>query len=227
MDALPTTSFAPQPRRIIRVARFSAALLLDGWPWSSPVPWRPPKKANRSVALLLQALGLRKRAPKKAGVLNVFFQSRHNIEVVLPWRKALGKDWRETERRCLRFQRLLIGDPTARITLLDTFNELLLQNLSSRHPALRAAYTKAIRQPAKIPDLGNWLRNPVLTTQLPKASKWFLEIHEARIRGELAHAKSKASGKPTRPICFRQADKLLKGAQSAWAEMIIEWKKFR
>jgi hypothetical protein len=136
------------------LARFSAALLLDDWPWSSPVPWSPSKKVNRSVSLLLQALGLRKRAPKKQGVLDVFFQSRYKIGVVLSWRKALGKDWRETERRCLTFQRLLIGDPTARITLLDTFNELLLQNLSSRHPALKAAYAKAIGPKAKIRTWG-------------------------------------------------------------------------
>ena len=207
------------------LARFSAALLLDDWPWSAPTPWNPSKKVNRSVALLLHALGLRKRAPKKMGVLDVFFYSRYKIGVVLPWKTALGKDWRETERRCLRFQQLLIGDPTARITLLDTFNELLLQNLSSRHPALKVAYAKAIGSKAKVPDLGNWLRNPVLTTQLPKAAKWFLDIHDARVKGELAHAKAKTSGKATRPISFQQADKLLKGAQGAWAEMIIGWKK--
>jgi hypothetical protein len=206
------------------LARFSAALLLDEWPWASPVPWSPTKKANRSVALLLQALGVRKRAPRKKGILDAFFQSRYKIAVVVSWRKALGKDWRETERRCLRFQQLLIGDPTARITLLDTFNELLLQNLSSRHPALKVAYSKAIRPPAKIPDLGNWLRNPTLTALLPKASKWFLDIHDARVKGELAHAKAKTSGKATRPISFAQADKLLRGAQAAWAEMIIEWR---
>src|SRR5205823_1415375 len=111
------------------LSRFSAALLLDDWPWSSPVPWSPSRTANRSVALLLQALGLRKRAPKKKGVLDLFFQSRYRIGVAISWRKALGRDWRETERRCLAFQRLLIGDPTARVTLLDTFNELLLQNV--------------------------------------------------------------------------------------------------
>ncbi len=207
------------------LARYSAALLLEEWPWTSPIPWNPSKKANRSVGILLRALGLRKRAPKKQGVLDVFFQSRYKIGVALSWRRALGKDWRETERRCLAFQRLLIGDPTARITLLDTFNELLLQNLSSRHPKLKDAYTKAIPPKAKIPDFGNWLRNGALTTVLPKMSKWFLHIHEARGRGELAHAKAKSSGKPTRPISFVQAERLMKGAQAAWAEMIIEWKK--
>jgi hypothetical protein len=210
------------------LARFAAALLLDKWPWFSTVHWNPSAKVNRSVSLLLQALGLRKRAPRKKGVLDIFFQSRYRIEITLTWRKALGKDWRETERRCLAFQRLLIGDPTARITLLDTFNELLLQNVSSRHPSLKAAYLKATGPNSKIPDLGNWLRNPTLTSQLPNASKWFLDVHKARVEGELAHAKAKTTGKPTRPISFAQADKLLKGAQRAWAElMAITYLTFR
>jgi hypothetical protein len=136
----------------------------------------------------------------------------------------LAKDRREVERRCLRFQKLLIGDPTVRITLLDTFNELLLQNLSLSHPTLKAAYLQAVHPKAKVPDLGNWLRNPVLTKQLPTAAKWFLEIHNARLAGELAHAKAKYTGRATRPISFRKANKLLRGAQNAWAEMIKEWK---
>lgn len=206
------------------LARLSAALLLDEWPWVAP-SWTPSKAVNRSVALLLQSLGLRRRAPRKKGVLEQFFQGRYSIMVNIPWRKALGKDWRETERRCLRFQQLLIGDPTTRITLLDTFNELLLQSYSQKHPSLKVAYAKATKAGAQVPDLGNWLTNGALVKKLPKTAKWFLEIHEARVAGELAHAKAKKSGKPTRPIPFKTADKLMRGAQTAWAELIGEWKK--
>jgi hypothetical protein len=206
------------------IARFSAGLLLDDWPWLSP-SWRPSKAANRSVALLLQGLGLRKRAPKKKGVLEHFFQGRYKIGISITWRKALGRDWREAERRCLRFQQLLIGDPTTRITLLDTFNELLLQGFSARHPALNAAYVKAAGPNSRFPDFGNWLTNGAFVAQLPKGSKWFSDIHNARVAGELAHAKAKKSGKPTRPISFKKAERLMKGAQAAWAELIGAWTK--
>lgn len=206
------------------LARLSAALLLDEWPWVPP-SWTPSKAVNRSVALLLQALGLRRRAPKKKGVLEQFFQGRYKIMAAISWSKALGKDWRETERRCLKFQQLLIGDPTNRITFLDTLNELLLQSFSARHPVLKAPYAKATGAKDKVPDLGNWLRHPALVKQLPKASKWCLAIHDARVAGELAHAKAKKSGKYTRPIPFKKADALMRGAQPAWAELIGEWKK--
>ena len=207
------------------LARFSAALLLDEWPWFKPLSWSPTSNANRSVALLMQGIGLRKRAPKRLGVLDIFFRERLKIGMDISWRKALGKDWRETERRCLRLQELLIGDPTTRITLLDTFNELLIQNFSTRHPALKAPFAAAALPKAKVPELGNWLNNGHFTMQLPKASKWFVAIHNARVEGELAHAKAKKTGLPTRPISYKQADKLMRGAQGAWAELVREWKK--
>jgi hypothetical protein len=80
------------------LARFCAAMLLDEWPWT------PPKSVNRSVALLMIGLGLRKRGPTKRGVLDQFFEDRFKIGVKIPWRTALKKDWRETERRCLKLQ---------------------------------------------------------------------------------------------------------------------------
>lgn len=171
----------------------------------------------------MQGIGLRKRAPKKRGVLDLFFRERFKIGMAISWRKALGKDWRDTERRCLRFQELLIGDPTARITLLDTFNELLVQNFSSRHPALKAAYIAAAGKNAH-PDFGNWLTNGSFVKQLPKASKWCGDIHNARVAGQLAHAKAKKTGRPTRPISYEAAEKLMKGAQGAWAELIGQWR---
>ena len=207
------------------LARYCAALLIEDWPWNLPITWNTSKASNRSVLLLFQALGLRKRAPAKRGVLDVFFKVKMNIGMAFPWIKALGKDRREVERRCLKYQELAIGDPTVRITFLDTFNELLVQTFSARHPALRPAYSKATPKNAKHPDFGNWVRNPALTKLVPRASKWFLEIHEARVKGELAHAKAKGTGKPTGPISFERAAKLVRPAQIAWAELIKEWRK--
>jgi hypothetical protein len=119
----------------------------------------------------------------------------------------------------------MIADPTARITFLDTFNELLIQNFSLRHPSLSGPYLAAVGAKNAVPDLGNWLRNPAIIGVVPRMAKWALDVHDARVTGELAHAKGKKSGKLTGPISFDQAEKLIKQAQSAWAELIVEWKK--
>jgi hypothetical protein len=204
------------------LARFAASLLLRDWPWSK---WTPPKTVNRSVDLFMLGLGLRRRAPKRRGVLEVFFQERFKIGMSISWRKALNKDWREGERRCLRLQTLLLGDPTARITYLDTFNELLIQNFSTKHPGLVGAYKKATKPKTAQPDYGGWLYEGAFKAALPVASKWLQSVHDTRVKGELAHAKARKTGAPTKPISFKHAEKLQKGATIAWAELIREWKK--
>jgi len=206
------------------LARFCAGLLLETWPWFAKGAWVPPRTANRSVQLLKKGLGLRARVPAKEGVLDRFFKIKFKIAVPISWRKALGRDLRETERRCLQLQQFLIGNPTVRVTYLDTFNEILVQAFSANLPALTAAYTKAIPAKNKIPDYGAWLGQANLGKVVPTAARWFVDVHAARVRGELAHARAKKTGAFTRPISFWQAEQLVKRAQRSWAELIGKWK---
>jgi hypothetical protein len=92
------------------IARYCANLLLDRWPWTSST-WKPTENANRSVKLFLKSLGLRVIAPNRRGVLEAFFTNKMRISVKFRWKKALGSDWRDAERRCLRVQQFDAGDP--------------------------------------------------------------------------------------------------------------------
>lgn len=209
------------------LARFCASLLFPNWPWSLKGTWYPSKDANHSVKLLLLGLGIRKRAPTKKGVLDKFFQEKIGITTTISWRKALSRDLRDAERRCLRLQKLQLGDPSARIMMLDTFNEVLLQSFSKKHPTLSSRYRKAAGKNPH-PDLGNWLHNNALGNVLPNNIKWFKEVHNTRVKADLAHAKMKSprrKGTPTKPVDFDKADKLMKKAPHAWRELIKEWEK--
>src|SRR5262245_17089868 len=125
------------------LARFCTNLLLDRWPWSNTT-WTPSNKVNRSVKLFLKSLGLRVKTPNKQGVLETFFTKKMRIGAKLRWKKALGNDWRDAERRCLRVQQFDTGDPTSWVLMTDTFNEVLLQAFSAKHPGTATAYRKAI-----------------------------------------------------------------------------------
>lgn len=200
-------------------------MLLEAWPWFRTDTWMPSAKTNRSVGLLMKALGLRKRAPIKRSVLAIFFEERYRIQIELPWQTVLGKDRRDIETRCLRLQRLAIGDPGARIMMLDTFNEALIQIFSRSHPVLSAAYVKAIPPKKTHPDYGAWLRQNNLAGVLANGIQWYRDVHEARVACDLAHAKAKSTGIHTRPISYFEADKIMKRSQLGWAELIREWKK--
>jgi hypothetical protein len=120
----------------------------------------------------LKSLGLRANTPNRQGVLETFFTNKMRITVKLRWRKALGADWRDAERRCLRVQQFDTGDPTSWVLMTDTFNEVLLQAFSINHPRTAAAYVRAIPPGKHHPDVGNWLNNPAIAAVLPKSIPW-------------------------------------------------------
>jgi hypothetical protein len=102
---------------------------------------------------------------------NTYFQERRKIGMVIDWRKALGKDFRAAEAKRLRLQQLMAGDPSARVMILDTFNENLIQAFSTRHAALKIAYASSIRHGKAVPDYGNWLYyQNALATVLPRCT---------------------------------------------------------
>lgn len=205
------------------LARYSASRLVDFWPWSG-TSWHPSKDANGSVKLLLKSVGLRRRGPNKIGILDRFFKERQKIGINLGWRKALGKDWRDAEARCLRLQEFEIGDPSGWVCMLDTFNEVLVQNFSRSHAALKAAFARATPPTKANPDYGAWLNQNNLNAVIPASKVWFLEVHNTRVTADLAHAKS-GKGKSTRSVTYRQRERLLKRAPAAWAQLIKAWKR--
>ncbi|MEY2511796.1 MAG: hypothetical protein QOE26_2559 [Verrucomicrobiota bacterium] len=205
------------------LARYAASRLIAIWPWSTP-SWTPASDVHESVKLLLKSVGLRRRGPKRIGVLERFFKEKQRIGMNISWRKALGKDWRDAEKRCLRLQQLEVGDPSAWVLILDTLNEVLVQNFSRRHPILSAAFAKATPAKSTHPDYGNWVNNGAFVKVLPRAVGWLQQVHATRVAADLAHAKSK-KGKRTNPVKFSQRDQLARKAQAAWAELIREWKK--
>jgi hypothetical protein len=179
---------------------------------------------NGSVKLLLKSVGLRRKGPKKIGILDRFIKERQKIGINISWRKALGKDWRDAEIRCIRLQEFQIGDPSSWVLMLDTFNEVLVQNFSRSHPTVSAAFARATRSGKANPDYGAWLNQNDLNTVIPVSKMWFLEVHNTRVKADLAHAKS-SKGKSTRSVTYQQRETLLKGAATAWAQLIQEWKR--
>jgi len=77
-----------------------------------------------------------------------------------------------------------------------------------------------------VPDYGQWLYyKNTLATVLPRCTTWLQGVHKARVKVDLAHAKDQKTGVHTRPIEFDQAERLLRRAQLAWADLIREWIK--
>jgi hypothetical protein len=203
------------------LARYCASRLVGLWPWKKAV-WSPSDNVNESVKIFLKSVGLRKRGPIKVSILERFFKEQQRIGVRINWRKALGKDRRDAEMRCLRLQELAISDPTGWVLMLDTFNEVLIENFSRRHKQLATPFARATPAGKSHPDYGNWLTHPALARTLPKSIRWLKDVHGSRVKADLAHAKSKR-GKSTKPVSYSKKNSLQRAAQAPWAELIRKW----
>lgn len=184
--------------------------------------WTPKVKSHNSVHILFRGLDLPSRGPRKKSVLEGFFGTI-GLNPRLNWKKVLGGNFANAEHRCLRLQELSIGDPTARILMLDTFNETLIQSFSVSHPTYSGYYQNAAGRNAH-PDYGNWLNNGHFAQALPDSLGWFQQVHEARVKADLAHAKTK-KGKSTKSISFERSDQLFNGGKRGWGELFREWRK--
>ena len=131
----------------------------------------------------------------------------------------------ELQRRAIAIRGGWTGNPSVLVTMLDSFNDLLIQRFSRRHKSLKKPFRKAAGKKAKIPDFGNWLQHASLRAVLPKSSPILLECHRLRVKAEIAHATDKKTGRFTRPVSYFERDQITKKLKSAYAELLHEWAK--
>jgi hypothetical protein len=160
-------------------------------------------------------------------VVEVFIGEKLGIRIEINWAKVFGKHRRAAEEKCLRMQKLTGGDPSARVAIVDSFNDLLIQFFSRVHPALMHAYQRATRPNYDHPDMGAWLNQADMARVVPTSTAWFKRVHEARLT-LVAHAVKQSGpnrGQFTKPISHNDAGTLMAGQRQAYSELLREWRK--
>jgi len=145
------------------------------------------------------------------------------LPTALDWESLLGRRAHsEAQRRTILLRGRWEGNPSILITVLDSFNDLLLQRLSMKHKALKKPFLKVAGK-YKIPDYGVWLKHPMIGALLPKCSSILIDCHDLRIRADVAHATHKKSGRFTRPVSYHEKTKLIKRMKIAYNELLNLW----
>jgi hypothetical protein len=108
------------------------------------------------------------------------------------------------------------------VTVLDNFNDLLLQRFSRKLRALRLPFRKAAGKYA-IPDYGSWLNHPSVAAALPNATPILINCHQLRLKADIAHATSKKTGKFTRAITYNEKDRIVRNLRAAYREWLTVW----
>jgi hypothetical protein len=125
--------------------------------------------------------------------------------------KGLGREWPAT---CDPSSGQWDGNPAVLVTVLDSYNDLLLQRLSVRDRLLRSAFRRAAGR-NRIPAYGVWL-----TTARSGVFYLLKTVHDLRVRAELAHATQKKTGRFTRPVSYREKARLLQTLRPAYVELL-------
>ena len=97
--------------------------------------------------------------------------------------------------------------------MLDTFNEVLIQSYSQKHPSLKLAYASAAGKNPHL-DYGNWLHNGTFKRTMDSLAIELLKVHDARVKSDLAHARTK-KGKRTRALTYPESHRLVRTACKA------------
>jgi hypothetical protein len=183
-----------------------------------------PPNPHPAGALLLRHLGL-PIPPLRISLLPGFFRDLFGVAAALDWERLMGKRAHsEAQRRAVAIRGRRAGNPSILVTILDSFNDLLVQRFSRKHKGLRVAFKRAAGN-YKIPDFGAWLRNPTLQSEVPKAWPILLDCHDLRIRADVAHATHKKSGQFTHPITYKEKDKIIRKLRVAYRELMTEWSR--
>jgi hypothetical protein len=206
-------------------SRYCAALILTSF-LGTKMP--SAARRNKAVSLLLHDLGVTRLRPRPSTVLEVFFNEKLGVSSRMNWSRIFGRYRRNAEEKCLRMQKLSGGDPSARITIVDSFNDLLTQYFCRAHPILARPYQRATRPNYDHPDIGAWLNQADMERVIPISSAWFKQVHDARLSVDLAHAVRQSGpsrGQFTKPISHRDASALMAGQRRAYTELLNEWRK--
>ena len=182
-----------------------------------------PGQVRQPGALLVRHLG--HPVPPRTSLLLGFFADIFGVRANLNWERLLGKRAHsELQRRGILIRGKWSGNPSVMVTVLDNFNDLLLQRFSRRHSALRPAFRRAAGKNA-VPDYGAWLRHPVVGATLPKATPILVRCHELRLKAEIAHSTMKRTGKFTRAVTYREKNEIVHNLKVSYLEWLMEWRK--
>lgn len=180
---------------------------------------RRPLRPGPAGGLLLTSLGWPTPAIRTS-LLSSFFRDTFGLNSRINWDHVLGKRTHsELQRRALTLRGRWPGDPSILITILDSFNDLLLQRLSRKHAALKGPFRSAAGR-HKIPDYGAWVRNPAVSTVLPVSVPTLVLCHDLRLKADIAHATLKKSGRFTRPVTYWDRDRLVRKLRNVYSEFL-------
>jgi len=134
---------------------------------------------------------------------------------VINWRSICGEHYKQISKRMARWLGYSKSDATAWVNLTDTINDLILDALRKHDPA-------TVKH--KQGNFGSTMneKSP-FTEKYPLLAKAVQTTHKLRLESDLSHPVANKTGTYTRPIRWKEVDKLKQLLKDGYVELWENW----
>lgn len=155
---------------------------------------KPIRDIHPLAKIVLRENGKLRRVDTNVCGIRLALHDMIGIDVAINWRKFFGKNYRHAESKIVACKGYFKTNPTAWVSMLDVFNDLLIDDLFKRDGTIGAR---------NLGNFGGVIGNKALMAKFPRSYAYVLAVHTKRCEGELAHPIVKATKVPTGRIPFK------------------------
>jgi len=155
---------------------------------------KPIRDIHPLAKIVLRESGKLRRADTKVCGIRQALQEMTGIDFAVNWRKFFGKNYRHAESKIVACKGYFKTNPTAWVSMLDVFNDLLVDDLFKRDGSM------GVRTLGKFGDV---IGRKAFKTKFPNTHTLVDEVHKKRGEGELSHAVVHATKAKTGRIPFK------------------------
>ncbi len=155
---------------------------------------KPIRDIHALAKIVLRENGKLRRADTKVCGIQQALMEMTGIDIAVNWRKFFAKDYRHAESKIVACKGYFKTNPTAWVSMLDVFNDLLVDDLFKRDGSMGAR---------TLGKFGDVIGRKAFKTKFPKMHAYVEAVHNKRGQGELSHAVVHATRARTGRIPFK------------------------
>lgn len=155
---------------------------------------KPVRDIHPLAKIVLRENGKLRRADTRVCGVRQALHEMTGMDFAVNWRKFFGKNYRHAESKIVACKGYFKTNPTAWVSMLDVFNDLLVDDLFKRDGSM------GLRTLGKFGDV---IGRKAFKTKFPNTHTLVEEVHKKRGEGELSHAVVHATKARTGRIPFK------------------------
>lgn len=155
---------------------------------------KPIRDIHPLAKIVLRENGKLRRVDTKVCGIRLALHEMSGIDVAVNWRKFFNKNYHHVETKIVACKGYFKTNPTAWVSMLDVFNDLLVDDLFKRDGTIGAR---------NLGNFGGVIGNKAFMVKFPKTYAYVFAVHTKRGESELAHPIVKTTKAPTGRIPFK------------------------